>query len=164
MKITFEKLEKKYQKEIVDIFNYYIENTTAAYREEAVSKDFALNFLEGPDIFRSFVIKTVENKIVGFCLLEQHSANPVFSGVAEVMYFIHHKYTDKGIGSLALEKIEEEARKIGVKKLLADISTENIGSINFHKNNGFSEYGRLLNVGKKFGISFGIVYLEKDLC
>nr|WP_061996904.1 GNAT family N-acetyltransferase [Clostridium sp. ATCC 25772] len=164
MDFIFEKLEKKHQKEVADILNYYIENTTAAYREEVVDEDFSLNFLEGPDVFCSFVIKTVTNKIVGFCTLEPHMAMSTFSEVAEVMYFIHHEYTGKGAGSLALKIIEDKARTIGVKKLLADSSTENIGSIDFHKSNGFIEYGRLLNVGKKLGRSFGVAYFVKDLC
>lgn len=35
-----------------------------------------------------------------------------FSEIAEVMYFIHHEYTGYGSGSLALNRMEEEAKKI----------------------------------------------------
>ena len=73
------------------------------------------------------------------------------------MYFIQDKYTGIGAGGFALRRLEEEA-----KKLLADISTENEKSIEFHKRNGFRECGRLPDIGKKFGRSFGIVYLIKD--
>lgn len=163
MDFIFEKLEKKHQKEVSDILNYYIKNTTAAYRAEVVSEEFALNFLESSDIYCSFIIKTKENKIVGFCTLEPHMALSTFSEVAEVMYFIHHEYTGFGAGSLALNKMEEAARKIGIKKILADVSTENIDSINFHLKNGFTEYGRLCDVGNKLGRKFGIAYFAKDL-
>lgn len=163
MDIIFEKLEQKHQKEVSDILNYYIQNTTAAYRAEVVSEEFALNFLESPDIYCSSIIKTIDNKIIGFCTLEPHMAISTFSEVAEVMYFIHHEYTGCGAGSLALNKIEEEAKKIGIKKLLADISTENISSINFHLKNGFVEYGRLCNIGNKLGRTFGIAYFVKEL-
>lgn len=163
MDFVFAKLEKKHQKEVADILNYYIENTTAAYRAEAVNDDFSLNFLEGTDIYCSFVIQTTENKIVGFCTLEPFKAISTFSEIAEVMYFIHHEYTGFGAGSLALNMLENEARKIGVKKLLADISTDNVGSIHFHSKNGFVEYGRLCDAGNKFGSKFGIAYLAKNL-
>lgn len=163
MDFIFEKLEKKHQKEVSDILNYYIENTTAAYRTETVSEEFALNFLEGSDIYCSFIIKTIENKVIGFCTLEPHISLSTFSEVAEVMYFVHDEYTGYGAGSLALNKIEEEAKKRGIKKLLADISTENVGSINFHLKNGFVEYGRLCNVGNKLGRTFGIAYFVKNL-
>lgn len=163
MDFIFEKLEKAHLKEVTDILNYYIKNSTAAYRAEEVNEDFSLNFLEGSDVYCSFVIKTDDNAIVGFCMLEPHMAISTFSETAEVMYFIHPEFTGCGAGSLALSKIEDEARKKGVKKLLADISTENIGSINFHLKNGFVEYGKLCDVGNKLGRKFGIVYLAKDL-
>jgi len=158
-----EKLKQEHIKEVTGILNYYIENTTAAYREEAVSDDFSLRFLEGPDVYCSFVIKNNSNGIIGFCMLEPHSSLSTFSEAAEVMYFIHHKYTGNGAGSLALEIMESEARKRGIRKLLADISTENLTSIDFHVKKGFDEYGRLADIGKKLGRSFGIVYLVKDL-
>ena len=163
MEIAFEKLEMKHGKEVVEILNYYIENTTSAYREKAVDEDFSLKFLESSDIHCSFVMKNIENKVIGFCTLEPHIAISVFSKVAEVMYFIHHEHTGNGIGSLALKKLEEEARKRGIQKLLADTSDENIGSMSFHRKNGFVEYGRLTDIGEKFGRKFGVVYLVKDL-
>lgn len=163
MKFIFEKMEKEHQKEVADILNYYIENTTSAYREEPVDASFALRFLESPDVYCSFVIRNDANRIIGFCMLEPHVAISTFSETAEVMYFIHHEYTGKGAGSFALKKLEDEARKRGIKKLLADISTENVNSIGFHKKNGFVEYGRVPDIGKKLGRSFGIVYLAKTL-
>lgn len=69
----------------------------------------------------------------------------------------------KGVGKQALEKLEGEAKKIGIKKLLVDISSENIQSINFHKKNGFVECGRFHNMGKKKGKYFDVVWMEKNL-
>lgn len=163
MEFTFEKLEEKHKREVTNILNYYIENTTAAYRKEILNEEFSLGFLASTDVYCSFIIKTTANEIIGFCVLEAFMAVSTFSEAAEVMYFIHPEYTGFGAGSMALNKIENEARKIGIKKLLADTSTENNGSLNFHLKNGFIEYGRLCNVGNKFGRKFGIVYLSKDL-
>lgn len=163
MDFIFERLEEKHKKEVANILNYYIENTTAAYRTDTVDEEYSLKILEDTDIYCSYAMKTTENKIVGFCLLEPHKAMSTFSEVAEVMYFVHNEYTGYGLGSLALCKLEEEARKIGIKKLLADVSTENINSINFHIKNGFIEYGRLCDIGNKLGRKFGIVYLVKNL-
>ena len=68
MDFVFEKIEKKHQKEVANILNYYIENTTAAYRAEVVHEDFSLRFLEGTDAYCSYIIKTDENKIIGRCI------------------------------------------------------------------------------------------------
>ena len=79
------------------------------------------------------------------------------------MYFIHPDYTGQGIGTLALEKLEVEAKKRGIKKLLADISSENTSSIKFHEKNGFVEFGQLKDIGKKFNKYFSVVYMGKEI-
>ena len=163
MEYTFEKLSLEHQDEVMEIFNYYVKETTAAYREEVVEKDYFLNFLEVTENYPGFAIKEADNKIIGFCMLKPHIALSTFSEAADIMYFIHHEYTGRGIGLLALKKLENEAIKIGIKKLLASICSENSNSISFHKKNGFSEYGRLPDIGKKFGRYFSIVWMGKDL-
>lgn len=152
-----------HQKEVVEILNYYIIHTTSAYREDTVEEDFASAFLEGPDVYCSFVMKNREDHVIGFCVLEPYRNISTFSEAADVMYFIHSEYTGKGIGGLALKRAEETARGMGIKKLVVDISTENNGSIEFHRKHGFHEYGRIPDIGKKFGRNFGIAYLVKSL-
>ena len=49
MDIHFNKLTEEYKKETIDIFNYYIEHTTAAYRSEKVGDDF-FNTLVDDDV------------------------------------------------------------------------------------------------------------------
>ena len=45
MEIHFNKLTEKYKKETIDIFNYYIEHTTAAYRSERLTTIFLVRLL-----------------------------------------------------------------------------------------------------------------------
>ena len=86
-----------------------------------------------------------------------------FREAAEVMYFIHTDYTNKGIGKAALNKLEEDAKRLGIKKIVANISDDNQRSIEFHNKNGFIEYGRINRIGNKLNRYFGIVYMYKDL-
>lgn len=163
MDFIFEKLTLAHKEDVIRIFNYYIKETTSAYRENIVADDFFLNFIDD-EVYCGFAIKEKQGKLVGFCVLEPYRSYATFSEVAEPMYFIHHEYTGKGVGTLVLKKLEEEARKRGIKKLFVDISSENAGSINFHEKNGFVACGQLKNFGKKFGRHFSIVLMEKDIC
>lgn len=164
MKVNFELLNEKHKKEVLWIFNYYIQTSTCAYRDELVDDSFFNNFLDAVENYCGFaVVDKDSSNVIGFGLLEPYVALSTFSETAELMYFIHPDYTGKGIGSILLKKLEENAKKIGIKKLIADISTENIESIEFHKKNGFVEQGRLQNIAKKFGRYFGIVIMVKDI-
>lgn len=163
MDFIFERLNLEHQEEVIRIFNYYVEETTAAYRDITVNNEFFVNFMDSTENHCAFAIKNDENKIIGFCLLEPYMALPTFSEVAETMYFIHRDYIGKGVGTLALKKLEDEAKKRGIKKLLANISSDNTSSIKFHEKNGFVEYGRLPNIAKKFDRYFSIVWMGKEI-
>ena len=92
MEYIFEKINLEHQDEVIEIFNYYIKETTAAYRENIVEKDHFLNFLNVTKNYPGFAIKDAGNKITGFCMLKSHISLSTFSEVAEIMYFIHHEY------------------------------------------------------------------------
>ena len=162
MDYKFEPMNKDHEKGVMEIFNYYIENSFAAYPESKLPDQFYAKFLEIGQVYPSFVIKN-NNKIIGFCLLRPYNPFPVFKETAEITYFIHRDYTGKGIGSMALQQLEDSAKKIGIKKLLADISSENPQSMKFHQKNGFEVCGIFTDAGKKFNKYFSVIWMEKDL-
>jgi L-amino acid N-acyltransferase YncA len=164
MNLRFEMMTQEFSKEVIDIYNYYVTQSFAAYPESSVPYDFFNKFLEMTKGYPAFVIKDGNRqKIVGFCFLRAYHPFPVFRETAEVTYFLEKDEVGRGIGSAALAKLEEEAKKIGVKTLLADISSENMHSILFHKKRGFQECGRFHHIGKKKGKYFDVVWMEKTI-
>ena len=162
MNYNFEPMNKDHEKDVMEIFNYYIENSFAAYPESKLTDQFFEKFLEVGQVYPSYVIKD-NDKIIGFCMLRPYNPFPVFKETAEITYFIHKDYTGKGIGLMALGILEESARKMGIKKVMADISSENARSIKFHQNNGFEVCGIFSDVGKKFDKHFSVIWMEKEL-
>ena len=81
--------------------------------------------------------------------------------VDESAEFNHWKTGDHYSMSKYLAEIE--AKKMGIKVLLADISSENRDSIKFHLKNGFSRCGLFHKAGFKFGKHFDVVWMEKEL-
>lgn len=157
----FEKMMPEHQTDVMEIYNYYIQNSFAAYPENRLPDIFFSKFLEIGNIYPAFVIKDDNGSVFGFCLIRPYNPFPVFKETAEVTYFIRKDSVRKGIGRSALMKLEEEAKKIGITRLLADISSENTESIDFHKNNGFSQCGFFNNIGRKFDKRFSVVWMEK---
>ena len=164
MNLIFEKMTQDFSKEAMDIFNYYVENSFAAYPELKLPYEFYTKFLEMTKGYPAFIIKNKDDgKVVGFCFLRAYNPFPVFKETAEITYFLEKNEIGKGIGKKALNKLEEEAKKIGINKLLANISSENTTSIEFHKKNGFNECGRFHSIGKKKNKHFDVVWMEKTL-
>ncbi len=164
MNTVFEPLAPLHQQEVMDIFNQYIENSFAAYPETKLPADFFQMFLEIAKKYPAYAIKPEgEEKVIGFCLLRSYSPFPSFRETAEVSYFIAEEYVGMGLGKKALRVLEEDAKKMGIQMILADISSENGASIAFHRKNGFSECGRLKDIGTKFGKRFDVVWMQKKI-
>ena len=162
MKLDFEVIEEKYRKDVIDIFNYYIENSTAAFREKAVDYSFLSHLLD--DCIETFkYVIILDSEVVGFCMLEYFIPIKGFSGTAEISYFIKEAFTGRGIGTLVLDRLERDAISCGVENLIANIISDNAQSIKFHEKHGFTKYGELEKAGKKFGRYINIVYMQKIL-
>jgi phosphinothricin acetyltransferase len=162
MCVKLEKISEKHRQPVIDILNYYIANTTSAYREETVEYVHFDNFLESSDVLSSYVINE-NDKIMGFCALEFYKSISTFQNLGDVMYFLLPEATGKGIGKRVLRQLESDAIEKGITKIVVDISDDNKKSIEFHIKNGFCEYGRLKECWQKHGKKLGIVFMEKEL-
>jgi L-amino acid N-acyltransferase YncA len=148
---------------IIDIFNHYVESSFAAYPESKFPYQAFDMFLKMSNGFPTGSIKDENGKIVGFGMLRTHNPVVTFSQTAEVTYFIHPDYTGKGLGKMLLGSLEKGAIKKGITNILANISSLNPMSIQFHQKNGFMECGRFRKVGKKRGREFDTVWMQKIL-
>jgi L-amino acid N-acyltransferase YncA len=151
MNITLEPITKDKQKEIMDIFNYYVENSFAAYPENKLPYEIFDMFLKMCEGYPAVTANDEEGNVLGFGMLRAYNPLPTFSHAAEIGYFVKPELTGKGIGSIMFDYLVKEGKKNGITSLLASISSLNEGSINFHKKNGFTECGRFKNVCRKRG-------------
>lgn len=147
-------------KKIMEIYNYYAENDYAVYANHKVESDF---FVKSKDESISFYVLEVDSKVVGFCRLKAYLPFENFKHVGVLTYFIMPEYTHKGYGSVLYRKLEDDARKRGIRTLLAHASSLNNVSIKFHEKQGFKECGRFKTVAQKFGEYFDIVWMQKFL-
>ncbi len=162
MNIFFEKLSDGHRTEVIDIFNFYIENEYSAYPEKPVSYQFYDGFLSIASKYPAYAIK-IENKVVGFCFLNAYNPHSSFDETAVITYFIANDYKGKGIGKLALKKLEADAHEKGIKNILANIASVNEESLAFHAKNGFTKCGEFEGIITKKGKQFNIVWMQKKL-
>lgn len=164
MDIDFELLEEKHGPGVMAVFNYYVENGFAAYPEQRLPEEFFGRFLEMTRGYPAYAMKKRDTgAVAGFCFLRPYHPFPTFRATAEITYFIAKEEVGKGIGAAALELLEGGAKKMGIRVILADISSLNQESISFHRKHGFSECGRFRRVGRKHGRDFDVVWMQKEI-
>lgn len=163
MPYTFEEMADRHRNAVINIFNYFVVNSWAAYPEEPVG-DYFFDYLQQVSRgYPSVVIKVNPGGVIGFALLRPHLSAKAFTRTAEITYFIMPEHTRQGLGRLILERFVPEARKMGVDNILANISSHNEPSLQFHRKMGFLECGRFRNVGRKFGEDFDVVWMQLPL-
>jgi phosphinothricin acetyltransferase len=160
--VIFEKLSDDHRSSVIDIFNFYIENDFSAYPEEKLKYDYYDNFLSISKNYPAFAIK-VNDKVVGFCFINSYNPLSSFKETAQITYFIDKDFKGKGIGKMALNRLEVEAKKYGIKNILANIASVNEESLAFHSKNGFVKCGEFENIIKKKDIEFNIIWMQKKL-
>ena len=155
---------------MLEIFNYYIDNSFAAYLETPVGPDFfqpSNNEYEHDKTqhFPFYVIeeKDENNRVIGLGVLRPYFPFRNFQHTGVVSYFILPEYTRKGLGAQLLDVLYLNAKKKNMKSLLANVSSKNQASLNFHLKHGFVECGRFKAVGTKFGKYFDIIWFQRFL-
>jgi len=148
---------------VVGVFNYFVENSFAAYPDKKV----------GPEIFdllknisragAFYVAESPGKEVVGFALLRHHQVAEAFKKAGEITYFIIPEHERRGLGARLMDIIAADARAAGVETLLANISSLNEVSLNFHFKQGFKECGRFQRIGQKFGRDFDVIWMQKFL-
>lgn len=161
MKISLAPMTLDDGEQIIDIFNYYVENAFAAYIDQKVPYEFFEMMLHMCKGHPTVTAKDEEGTVVGFGTLRPYNPIPSFRQTAEITYFVKPHYTGKGIGTSILEYLIEQGKNRNLTTVLASVSSFNTGSISFHLKNGFAECGRFRDVGRKKGKAFDVVYFQK---
>ncbi len=147
--------------EALDIYNYYVLNTTATFHTNPLTLDemSGLVFFDNSK-FKTFVI-LCDGIICGYAIASQFKKREAYDGTAEVTVYLKPEYAGKGIGSLAVKFIEEYALTQGFHGLLALICGENTQSIKVFEKNGYEKCAHYKEVGKKFGRWLDVVVYQK---
>ena len=148
--------------QVVDVFNYYVRNSFAAYPDREVGLEF-FDMLRGLSKGFPVLVITVEQRVIGFGLLRQYHPSQTFRHTGLLTYFIVPEHTGQGLGSELLNRLEQEAKARGMRYLLAHVSSRNEQSLSFHERHGFVECGRMRGIGLKFDQPFDVVWVQKSL-
>ncbi len=139
MDYNFRKVNENDGQKVIDIFNYYIENSFAAFLDTKLSYE---QFQPLVELFKGYPFYVIEDErygVIGFGHLGKYHPSDAFNRVAELGYFILPAHTQKGLGTRLLNILSTEAKELGIETLLANINSLNQASINFHLAHGFNK-------------------------
>jgi len=141
-----------YSKQILEIFNDAIKNSTALYDYQPRTMENMKTWFEHKNKGNYPVIGIVDEQgqLQGFGSYGAFRAWPAYKYTIEHSLYIHKNHRRRGLGRILLQEIIKNAIAQDYHCLIAGIDSTNETSIKLHKAFGFEFSGKIRQVGYKF--------------
>ncbi len=138
-------------KEITNIYNWAVENTTASFDINSQTLEQRLEWFEKHDERHPLIVYELEGKVVGYASLSEYRSKEGYKNTCELSVYIDPEYQRRGIGQRLMEYVIALGKELGYHVIMSGITSENEISIKMHKKFGFILCGNMKEVGFKFG-------------
>ncbi len=148
---------------ILDIYNYYIVNTTVNWYLNQISIQQLKNhiFIDH-EKYKTYLIYNNDNKI-GFCFLTQFRKKDAYARTGEIGIYLKPGFTGKKFGQEIIKHLENTAKSNNIKVIIASISSDNLPSIKLVEKMGYVQCAHYKEVGEKFGKLLDVIDYQKIL-
>ena len=145
---------------ICDIYNYYIENTTATFEEQAISLENMEARIKKISGQYPYLVQEDNNEITGYAYANIWKERSAYRNSAEISIYLKNGNQGKGKGQELLDSLIREIRKTKLHVLIAGITMPNERSIRLFEKSGFSKIGHFREVGFKNNRWLDVGYWE----
>ncbi|WP_151734831.1 GNAT family N-acetyltransferase [Paenibacillus tengchongensis] len=161
--LSFVEIGEEHLQETVDIYNYYVLNTTVSFHTEPLEPaEMRLSVLSGDLRFKSYAIMQ-ERTMLGYVLIARHKNKQAYDTSGEISIYLKPGSGGHGIGGQALDFIERQATGLGFHTLVATVCADNEPSRRLFLRHGYEQSALFKEIGCKFGVWLDIVSYQKIL-
>ncbi|MBN1799710.1 MAG: N-acetyltransferase [Spirochaetales bacterium] len=163
IKIVFLEAKESDLNALLEIYNFYLRNSTATFDYKEIDiNEFKSRISFNIDMYKTFLMNH-QDKLTGFCFLTQFKNKPALDRTAEIGIYLYPEFTQKGIGKLAIEFLENYALSTQIKVIISCISGENEASIKLFSKMNYIKCGHFKEIGMKFNRILDVIYYQKIL-
>ncbi len=156
-------IEPRDYSRILEIYNYYITDTTVSFEEEALSLSAFSARIDRIREEYPFIVLEEDGEVIGYAYLDRFHERSAYRYTADLSLYLSKDKRGKGRGAALLFEIENRGRSQGIENIISLVTEENSHSIAFHQKYGFTFVGKMERVGEKFGRKIGVIYYQKGL-
>jgi phosphinothricin acetyltransferase len=151
-------------KQIAAIYAHHVLYGTASFDTEPPSVAFWEEKIASVTArLWPFIVAVQAGSVVGYAYATQFRDRPAYVHTCENSIYVSPAAVGRGIGSLILPLLIEQAAAAGFLQMIAVIGGGEPASVALHSKAGFVERGRMQRVGYKFGQWLDSVYMQRSL-
>ena len=156
-------IEKNDIAKCLEIYNYYIKNTTVTFEETPLDLSRFSERVGKISEKYPFLVAEENGSIIGYAYFDVFNARSAYRHTADLSIYLDCSFISGGVGSKLYKELEKLAPEYAINNIISIITAENEKSIAFHEKNGFALKGRLENVGVKFSRNLSVLFYQKTL-
>ncbi len=149
--------------EIVDIYNYYVENTHFTFDIEPFTVEARSAWWAQFDNKRYQCWVITDGTLQGYACSTPFKSKRAYETSVEVSVYLDVGATGHGLGGKLYERLFNELSDQDVHRAYAGIALPNEPSVKFHERFGFSVVATYNEVGRKFERYWDVAWYEKRL-
>lgn len=136
---------------ILEIYRYYILNTTITFEERVPSVEEFRKRVESIASQYPYIVAEFEDEIAGFAYATKFRNRSAYRWVVEVALYVDIRYQEKGVGKNLLGELLDILLKLGYYDAYAVITLPNDRSVALFESSGFTKNTILKKAGYKNG-------------
>ena len=149
--------------EILSIYAPYVLNTAYSFEYTVPTlEEFTERFRTYTAQF-PWLVWEENGRVLGYAYGSRPWGRAAYGWNAEISIYLAPQIHGRGIGRKLCAVLEEILRLQGYRIIYSVITSDNQGSIEFHKKIGYTLVAEFPGCGHKFGRVLGTVWLEKRL-
>jgi phosphinothricin acetyltransferase len=135
---------------IAEIYNYYVVNTDITFETEPVPETEMQRRIRTVSEKYPFLVCEASGRILGYCYASAWKKREAYRHTAESTVYTARDCRGRGIGTMLMNALVGELKKIPVHAVIACIALPNPPSVNLHEKLGFRQVSCFREAGYKF--------------
>lgn len=136
---------------IAEIYNYYIGNTDITFETNLVPEMEMRDRIRAVSEKYPFLVYEDAGRIRGYCYASGWKKREAYRHTVESTIYTDRAYHGKGTGTMLMDALVGELRRMPVHAVIACITIPNPQSVKLHEKFGFRQVSEFKEVGYKFG-------------
>ena len=147
----------------LQIYNYYIENTTVTFEETPLGADAFRERVHAISAHFPYLVALEDGVVIGYAYLDVFNSRSAYRYTADLSVYLAPSSCAHGTGTKLVDAVLGAGKAQGIRSVISIVTGENRVSARFHEKNGFSLVGTLHHVGYKHNKWLDVMYYQKTL-